>query len=101
MRLRLRLRTMRQHKVPVRTCIACRTSGDKKSLIRIVRTTTGDVVVDPTGKMPGRGAYLCRTAECLRRAIKEKRLPRALRTEVPPEAVEKLEQTMEQGLPEM
>ncbi len=46
-------------KTPIRTCVSCRSSSEKKQLIRMVRTADGDVRVDPTGKMPGRGAYLC------------------------------------------
>ncbi|MHB0997776.1 MAG: RNase P modulator RnpM [Armatimonadota bacterium] len=88
-------------KTPIRTCVACRTSGEKRSLVRIVRCSTGEIMVDNTGKLAGRGAYLCRSAECLRRAIKEKRLPRALRTEVPEEAVRQLEQSIEQGSEDM
>lgn len=92
---------MRQRKVPVRTCVACRASGQKKALLRIVRSTSGDVVVDLTGKIPGRGAYLCPSLECLHRAMKEKRLSRALRAEIPPEAVRQLEENMEQRSEDM
>ncbi len=92
---------MRQRKIPIRTCVACRTSGEKKSLIRIVRTSKGQVVVDATGKLPGRGAYLCASAECFRRAVKEKRLSKALRTEVPEEVLEQIEKIISQGSEEM
>ena len=91
----------KQRKAPVRTCIACRTSGDKRSLLRIVRTPTGEIVVDHTGKMSGRGAYICPQPECLRRAVKEKRLPRALRTEIPEEILRQLEKETKQGSEEM
>lgn len=92
---------MRPRKVPIRTCVACRTSGDKKTLVRIVRTPAGEVVLDPTGKMSGRGAYLCPTVECLRRAMKEKRLPKALRAQIPEETIRQLEKTMEQRSEDM
>jgi len=92
---------MRHRKVPIRTCIACRTKGDKKSLVRVVRMPSGEIVVDPTGKMPGRGAYLCPSPGCLRRAVKEKRLSRALRAEVAEEAVRQLEKAVGQGSEEM
>ena len=92
---------MRQRKVPIRTCVACRTKGDKKGLARVVRTPSGEIILDPTGKMPGRGAYLCPSPECLRRAVKEKRLSRALRAEVSEEAVRQLERAMGQGSKEM
>jgi hypothetical protein len=92
---------MRHRKVPIRTCVACKTKGDKKSLVRVVRMPSGEIVVDPTGKMPGRGAYLCPSPGCLRRAVKEKRLSRALRAEVAEEAVRQLEKAVGQGSEEM
>ena len=51
-------------KVPQRTCVACRTVGGKRGLIRLVRRPDGSVAVDETGRLPGRGAYLCRKPEC-------------------------------------
>jgi predicted RNA-binding protein YlxR (DUF448 family) len=65
--------------VPQRTCIACRTTGDKRALVRVVRGLEG-VEVDPTGKKAGRGAYLCRRPECWREALKKNRLDVALKT---------------------
>ncbi|HET6455129.1 MAG TPA: YlxR family protein [Armatimonadota bacterium] len=88
---------MRPRRVPIRTCTACRTSGDKKGLLRVVRTPAGEVKIDETGKMAGRGTYLCPSSECLRRAMKEKRLSRALKTEIPEEILRQLEQMVEQG----
>ena len=87
--------------MPIRTCVACRTKGDKRSLVRVVRMPSGEIVVDPTGKIPGRGAYLCPSLGCLRRAVKEKRLSRALRAEVAEEAVRQLEKAVGQGSEEM
>ncbi len=92
---------MKQRKVPIRTCVGCRTAGGKMALIRVVRTSTGEVVIDPTGKLPGRGAYVCPLPECLRQAIKGKRLARALRTQVPDELVRQLEGIVEQGSSDM
>ena len=86
-----------QRKTPVRTCCSCRTSGDKGGLLRIVRTPDGKVELDPTGKMAGRGTYICPTEECLRKAVKEKRLSRSLRTEVSAEVVNRIQKTIEQG----
>ncbi|MGB9619039.1 MAG: RNase P modulator RnpM, partial [Armatimonadota bacterium] len=68
-----------RRKTPIRTCVSCRTSSDKKSLMRIVRTSEGDVRIDPTGKVAGRGAYLCGAKECFVRALKGNKLGRALR----------------------
>ena len=66
-------------KTPQRTCIACRTTGDKRTLLRIVRAKHG-VELDPTGRKPGRGAYLCRRPECWREALKKNRMDAALKT---------------------
>ena len=62
--------------VPLRTCIACRESKPKRELLRVVRTPDGHVVIDPTSKKPGRGAYLCARLSCWETAIKKKRLER-------------------------
>ena len=92
---------MKQRRIPIRTCIACRTSGDKRALVRIVRLPSGEILTDPTGKLPGRGAYLCPRSECLRKAVKEKRLSRALRSEIPEQAIEQLRQAIGQESDEM
>jgi len=64
---------------PVRSCVVCRSSAVKRSLYRIVRSPAGRVSYDPTGKAPGRGAYLCGQAACLEAASKRRRLQRALK----------------------
>ena len=61
-------------KQPQRRCTACNEQKDKKDLLRIVRTTEGTVEVDETGKKNGRGAYICKSEECLNKLIKSKRL---------------------------
>jgi predicted RNA-binding protein YlxR (DUF448 family) len=65
-------------KVPMRTCVGCRTERTKKELVRIVRTPEGEVVYDASGKRAGRGAYICPSPECLALAKKSKALERAL-----------------------
>ena len=72
----------RPRHVPQRTCVACRTTGAKRGLVRVVRSAEGRVEVDETGKKPGRGAYLCRTRECWDRALKGKVLEYALKTAI-------------------
>ena len=59
-------------KVPQRKCIACQERDSKKGLIRIVKNKEGEIFLDPTGKANGRGAYICKSAECLKKAIKSK-----------------------------
>lgn len=72
----------RPRHVPQRTCVACRTTGAKRGLVRVVRSAEGTVEVDETGKKPGRGAYLCRTRECWDKALKGKVLEYALKTAI-------------------
>jgi predicted RNA-binding protein YlxR (DUF448 family) len=70
-------------RVPTRTCVACRTARPKRELVRVVRTPGGRVVLDETGKVAGRGAYVCRSAGCLAIANTKGALTRALETPVP------------------
>ena len=66
-------------KVSNRTCVACRCSDEKRWFVRVVRTPDGHVVVDPTGKANGRGAYLCAKPECFEVARQRRRLDTALK----------------------
>ncbi|MGE5550691.1 MAG: RNase P modulator RnpM [Bacteroidota bacterium] len=81
-------------KVPQRTCLGCQTVRPKRELVRIVRTPTGEVTVDPTGKKAGRGTYLCPTHVCLEKAFSGNRLDRALEIELAPAAKEALRQEL-------
>ena len=63
---------------PQRTCVACRQVEGKSGLLRVVRTPQGEVRLDETGKLPGRGAYVCRREQCVEQAIRQKKLGRAL-----------------------
>ena len=78
-------RGSRPRHVPQRTCVACRQTGAKRQLVRIVRAPDGSVTIDPTGKKSGRGAYLCDSPECWQAALKRGVLPRALKLEQLPE----------------
>ena len=69
---------MKQKKIPQRTCNGCGAQKPKKELVRVVRSPEGEVSLDLTGKKPGRGAYICRDIECLKKARKTKRLARVL-----------------------
>ena len=86
-------------KKPQRTCLGCRTAKNKNELIRIVRTPEGEVKLDLTGKANGRGAYLCRDPECLKKALKGKVLKNALRldAELSPEVAIRLAKEIADG----
>ena len=71
-----------QRREPVRTCVACRQEAGKRTLVRVVRDAGGGAALDPTGRAPGRGAYLHRDPSCLEIARKKKALERALKTTV-------------------
>lgn len=74
---------MNNKKQPARTCMACNEQKDKKELLRIVRSKDGVIEVDLTGKKNGRGAYVCKSEECLNKLIKSKRLDRLFEQEIP------------------
>lgn len=81
-------------KIPQRQCVGCREMKDKRVLLRIVRTTEGEILLDSTGKKSGRGAYVCPDPECLKKARRSKALERAFDTAIPPEVYDALEGQM-------
>ena len=87
---------MKPKKIPMRMCVGCREMKEKRKLIRIVRTPEGEAALDPTGKKSGRGAYVCRQAECLRRSIRQKQLERQLEITLTPEIIQALTEEMDQ-----
>ena len=78
-------------------CTACREMKPKNELIRIVRTPEGDIKLDSTGKLGGRGAYICKASECLKRAQKTGALSRAFGTAIPEEIFTQLEKELSDG----
>ncbi len=82
-------------KIPQRQCVGCGESKDKKSLIRVIRTAENEILLDETGKKNGRGAYICKAAECLGRAVKNKGLERSLKTRIPEAVYDGLQKEME------
>ena len=82
-------------KVPLRQCIGCGESKNKKEMIRILKTPEGEFILDATGRKNGRVAYLCPSKECLRKAIKGKGLERSFKMAIPREVYETLEKEME------
>ncbi len=81
-------------KIPSRQCVGCRESRTKRELIRIIRTPEGQVALDETGRMNGRGAYLCRRVECLQKARRSKGLERSLKVTIPDEIYDRLEEEL-------
>lgn len=81
-------------KIPQRMCLGCQSKKDKRELVRIVRTPEGEIVIDPTGKKAGRGAYICNDLDCLNKVIKSKRLERNLETAISPEVYEQLKEQL-------
>lgn len=81
-------------KTPARMCTACRETKPKNELVRIVKTPEGDIKLDLTGKLNGRGAYICKSAECLKKAQKIGALSRAFGTEIPSEVFAELERML-------
>ena len=84
-----------QKKIPQRQCMGCRERKAKKDMIRVVRSTDGTVMLDFSGKLNGRGAYVCPDPECLKKAQKSNSLGRALETEIPEEVYLRLAREME------
>lgn len=89
---------LKQRKTPMRMCVGCREMKPKRELIRAVRSPQGEVSLDPGGKKSGRGAYVCMNAECLKRALKQKQLDRALEAKLDESATQALETTMRELL---
>ena len=84
-------------KIPLRQCLGCREMKPKKELLRVVRSPEGEVSLDFRGKAPGRGAYVCHSMDCLKRAIKSRAIERAFDTSIPAEIDEQLTAQMEAG----
>ena len=86
-----------QKKIPQWQCMGCRERREKRQMIRVVRTPEGNVNLDFSGKMNGRGAYICPNAECLKKALRSKALDRSLEVTIPEEVYARLEKEMEGG----
>lgn len=86
-----------QKKIPQRQCMGCRERKAKKELIRVVRKTDGTVSLDFSGKLNGRGAYLCPDMDCLKKAQKAKALERSLEVPIPEEVFLRLAKEMVDG----
>lgn len=83
-------------KIPMRKCVGCQEMKSKKEMIRVIRTAEDEFLLDATGKKNGRGAYVCKSKECLSKAIKSKGLERSFKQSIPKEVYETLEKEMSQ-----
>ena len=81
---------MQAKKKPTRTCMACNEKKEKQELLRIVRTMEGNIQPDLTGKKNGRGAYICKSEDCLNKVIKSKKLERIFEKEISQEIYESI-----------
>jgi predicted RNA-binding protein YlxR (DUF448 family) len=91
---------IKTRKTPVRTCVGCGTSSDKREFVRIVRTPDGHVEVDPSGKLNGRGAYVCANRECFTKARLRRRLDHALKVKLHDDDYVRLQRDIDELLAE-
>ncbi len=83
-------------KIPMRQCTGCREMKNKKEMIRVLKTAEGEIFLDATGRKNGRGAYICRSSECLEKAVKNRGLERSLKTQIPEAVYEELKKEFAQ-----
>jgi predicted RNA-binding protein YlxR (DUF448 family) len=83
---------MKVKKIPQRMCTGCMEMKPKKELIRVVRSKEGELSIDLVGKKPGRGAYICKNADCLAKAVKTKRLEKNLEVSISDEIYNRLKE---------
>ena len=84
-----------QKKIPQRQCMGCRERKNKRDMLRVVRGTDGEVSLDFSGKLNGRGAYVCPDPECLKKARKSRALERCLEIAIPEQVYDRMEKEME------
>lgn len=82
-------------KIPLRQCVGCGEMKSKKDMVRVLKTAENDICLDATGKMNGRGAYVCRSRECLQKARKTRGLERSFKMSIPNEVYDVLEREFE------
>lgn len=81
-------------KIPERKCLGCMNSFSKQALIRIVKMKDGEISLDPTGKKAGRGSYICKKTDCLKKAVKAHRLEKSFECTIPEEVLLSLEEEL-------
>ena len=85
-----------ERKIPLRQCVGCGEDKEKKAMLRVIKTSEGEILLDDTGKKNGRGAYICPESECLQKAIKCKGLERSFKMPIPKDVYEMLTKEMEE-----
>ena len=88
---------MQQKKIPLRKCTGCGEMKPKKELVRVVKTPEDEILIDLTGRKNGRGAYICRDVECLKKARKSKRIEKSFQCSIPDEVYDKMEEELKSG----
>ena len=88
---------MTTKKIPMRMCIGCREMKPKRELIRVVKTTDGEILLDTTGKVNGRGAYVCGCVECLKKVRKQNALSHAFSMNIEKDIYDNLEAQLEKS----
>ncbi|MBE5832681.1 MAG: YlxR family protein [Butyrivibrio sp.] len=83
-----------QKKIPMRKCVGCGEMKEKKEMIRILKTPEDEIILDTTGRANGRGAYICNSADCLAKAIKNKGLERSLKSQIPEDVSARLKEEL-------
>ena len=78
--------------IPMRTCIACRGEKPKREMLRVVKNAAGEIRLDFSGKLPGRGAYICDSAECIKKLRRYRLLNKNFSCEVPEEVYARIEE---------
>ena len=82
-----------QKRIPLRMCTGCGEMKPKKELLRIVKTPENEIALDFTGKKSGRGAYICKNVDCLKKSRKSKKLERTFSLQIPDETIKLIEET--------
>lgn len=82
-------------RIPLRKCTGCQEMKSKKEMMRILRTSEGEIILDTTGRKNGRGAYVCCSMDCFEKAVRNKGLERSLKVKVPEETYESLKKEIE------
>ena len=91
------MQNQRPKKIPERQCLGCNAHKPKKDLLRVVRTPEGEIVLDFTGKRSGRGAYICKSVSCLKKARKSGRIGRSLDCEIPEAVYDRMEKELSEN----